>query len=235
MMERNDLPPELRVQAEQYLHGTPEGRAEREARRAALSTEMSGLVAALSELAGVGSDADSALCQRFEEIVLRALTEAEGASITHRDGTPRAYARNLSKAVALDLLSAVLLADRRRHRAEVEQLREWKDSAMAVLGEWDAVHAALGSPGDLGESKAAAVETEVTRLRYLLAKHGGWTYFREEDPDNPIRRDHTSRMGRLPPGKYIEVCSLCGAYRHNGHTAECEIGQALGITPEPGA
>jgi hypothetical protein len=78
-------------------------------------------------------------------------------------------------------------------------------------------------------------EREIVRLRYLLAKHGGWVYYREEDPANPIRRDRTSRMGRTPPGKYVEVCRLCGAYRYVGHTAECEIGQALGITPEPAA
>lgn len=58
------------------------------------------------KLASIGSDLDGDLCERFRAIVLKTLIEAEGVMITDRDGTPRAYARNLSKAVALDLLSA---------------------------------------------------------------------------------------------------------------------------------
>jgi hypothetical protein len=40
--------------------------------------------------------------------------------------------------------------------AEVESLLAWKESAMRVLAEWDLVHDALGRPGRLGDSKAAA-------------------------------------------------------------------------------
>lgn len=40
---------------------------------------------------------------------------------------------------------------------ELQQLRRWKDEALAVLNEWEQVWEALGRPGQLGESKAAAV------------------------------------------------------------------------------
>lgn len=39
---------------------------------------------------------------------------------------------------------------------ELARLRSWKAEAMEVLGVWDQVHDALGSPAGLGQSKAAA-------------------------------------------------------------------------------
>lgn len=47
---------------------------------------------------------------------------------------------------------------------EVERLRAWKREALAVLAAWDQVWEALGRPGGLGESKAAASVREVERL-----------------------------------------------------------------------
>ena len=41
--------------------------------------------------------------------------------------------------------------------AEIERLRSWKAEATEVLGSWEEVWEALGRPGRLGESKAAAV------------------------------------------------------------------------------
>jgi hypothetical protein len=44
-----------------------------------------------------------------------------------------------------------------RIRCERDQLRQWKREAMMVLGEWETVWEAAGSPGRLGQSKAVAV------------------------------------------------------------------------------
>lgn len=54
--------------------------------------------------------------------------------------------------------------------AEIERLRGWKESAMSVMAEWDAVFEALGRPGPLGGSKATSALAEVERLR---AESGG--------------------------------------------------------------
>ena len=51
-----------------------------------------------------------------------------------------------------------------RLRAETADLRGWKDSAMAVLADWDRVFDALGQPGPLGRSKAANALAELDRL-----------------------------------------------------------------------
>jgi len=51
-----------------------------------------------------------------------------------------------------------------RLRIELTQLRRWKAEAMTVLGEWDKVHAALGKPGQLGESMALASLAEINPL-----------------------------------------------------------------------
>lgn len=40
---------------------------------------------------------------------------------------------------------------------EIEALRAWKAEATEVIGSWEQVWEALGRPGRLGESKAAAV------------------------------------------------------------------------------
>ena len=64
------------------------------------------------------------------------------------------------------------------------------------------------------------------RLRSLLLVYGGWVYFREEDPDEksrPMRHRHS----QTPPGKYVEVCRLCGEYRMDGHLYDCPIHEAL--------
>jgi len=53
-------------------------------------------------------------------------------------------------------------------REQVEPLEAWKESAINVLGEWDKVHEALGKPGKLGESMAAASLLEVQKLRALV-------------------------------------------------------------------
>lgn len=53
-------------------------------------------------------------------------------------------------------------------REEVEPLEQWKESAIKVMGEWGKVHEALGKPGKLGESMAAASVAEIERLRSLV-------------------------------------------------------------------
>ena len=55
-------------------------------------------------------------------------------------------------------------------REEVEPLEQWKESAIKVMGEWDKVHEALGKPGKLGESMAAASVAEIERLRVLVQR-----------------------------------------------------------------
>lgn len=50
---------------------------------------------------------------------------------------------------------------------EVMRLRWWKAEAIAVLDGWERVWVALGRPGPLGASKAAACEAEVARLRLV--------------------------------------------------------------------
>lgn len=64
-------------------------------------------------------------------------------------------------------------AERDALTAENQRLRAWKAEAMAVLAEWDAVHEALGSPGKLGESKAAASRAKAFWLRGASALDGG--------------------------------------------------------------
>lgn len=57
--------------------------------------------------------------------------------------------------------------------AENERLRRWKAEATEVIAEWEKVHEALGRPGRLGQSKAAASEAEVLSLQAKL--HAAWT------------------------------------------------------------
>lgn len=47
---------------------------------------------------------------------------------------------------------------------ELARLRAWKAEAMEVLGVWDQVHDALGSPAKLGQSKATASLAAAQRL-----------------------------------------------------------------------
>jgi hypothetical protein len=53
----------------------------------------------------------------------------------------------------------------RRALEHIEYLERWQAEATAVLAEWDRVHEALGSPGQLGRSMAVASRREVLRLR----------------------------------------------------------------------
>lgn len=46
---------------------------------------------------------------------------------------------------------------------KIDRLRDWKESAMRVLSDWDAVWEAAGQPGALGSSKARAVELLIRR------------------------------------------------------------------------
>jgi hypothetical protein len=52
--------------------------------------------------------------------------------------------------------------------AEVERLRQWKESAMSVLAEWDQAWEAAGKPGEIGSSIALATKDEIERLRRAL-------------------------------------------------------------------
>lgn len=51
---------------------------------------------------------------------------------------------------------------------ERDRLAQWKAEATAVLAEWDLVHEALGKPGQLGQSIAAASATAVGLVREAL-------------------------------------------------------------------
>lgn len=55
-------------------------------------------------------------------------------------------------------------------RAEVAALTRWKAEATAVIEAWERVHTLLGSPGRLGESKAAATYDRVAALRSRLTE-----------------------------------------------------------------
>ena len=48
------------------------------------------------------------------------------------------------------------------------QVKQWKESAMVVLAEWDKVWRALEKPGTLGESKAEACLEEIKRIKTKL-------------------------------------------------------------------
>jgi len=48
-------------------------------------------------------------------------------------------------------------------RGDMESLRRWKAEATTVLAEWEQVWEALGHPGFLGESKAAASLRHIAR------------------------------------------------------------------------
>lgn len=48
---------------------------------------------------------------------------------------------------------------------EIDRLRHWKGEALAALSEWEDVYVSLGSPGEFGDSKAAAAKAEVERLK----------------------------------------------------------------------
>lgn len=52
-----------------------------------------------------------------------------------------------------------------RLKAEVDDLKVWKQSAIAVQHAWDAAWIAAGKPGKLGESMAATIMQEIHRLK----------------------------------------------------------------------
>jgi hypothetical protein len=54
--------------------------------------------------------------------------------------------------------------------ADVERLRAWKREATEVIGGWEKVYKALGEPGRLAESKAAAALNEVDRRIGVVAR-----------------------------------------------------------------
>jgi hypothetical protein len=56
------------------------------------------------------------------------------------------------------------------HRAavELEHAARWKAEATEVLAQWDRVHEALGSPGQIGLTKAGQALLEVRRLQHII-------------------------------------------------------------------
>lgn len=81
-------------------------------------------------------------------------------------GSARGHTLDLQLADAALIAAAPDLAAAVRDLAdENERLRAWKAEALAVLAQWDEVHAALGSPGRLGQSMAVASREQVERLR----------------------------------------------------------------------
>lgn len=77
--------------------------------------------------------------------------------------------------------------------AVIDRLERWKAEGMTVLGDWERVYEAAGSPGTLGESKAAAVLALVQRLTTPT-----------EYPSCP---DCHSSMYLTPMGCTSEACS----------------------------
>lgn len=68
-------------------------------------------------------------------------------------------------AIILALLDRLEAAE-----ADRDRLTGWKESAMSVFGQWEAVHVALGRPGRLGESKSKGVLDHVTELQAKVAR-----------------------------------------------------------------
>lgn len=66
-------------------------------------------------------------------------------------------------------------------KLRVEELEKWKESATAVLAEWDEVHKAAGSPG-LGQSKAVASLAWIRQLE-LKNKELREAFILELDPE----------------------------------------------------
>lgn len=64
--------------------------------------------------------------------------------------------------------------------SEVDRLRKWKREALRVLAEWEKVFEALGSPGELGDSKPAAVLAEIAR-REEKYERGKAMYIRQAE------------------------------------------------------
>ena len=90
--------------------------------------------------------------------------------------------------------------------AEVRRLRDWKQSAMTVLSEWEQTWDEAGRPGKLGGSKAVGVREEIARLRVLSAHP-------TEETDHPDAQDieamWSPKLVRKYPEKAFEVmCRL---------------------------
>lgn len=102
----------------------------------------------------------------------------------------------------------------------IVSLFRWKAEAKTVLSTWEAVWEALGKPGTLGDSKAAAVLAEVTRLRDVNAELrtdcAAWmeaadTYRSSRDAsdhraeDLRAERDEANRRNRLTIERNAEI------------------------------
>jgi hypothetical protein len=81
--------------------------------------------------------------------------------LPHNDVTSRSDA-----ILVLDGLegSGYVLLSKDDPRLELDRLREWKESAIAVMNEWERVWEAAGRPGKLGGSKAASVQAFLEQL-----------------------------------------------------------------------
>jgi hypothetical protein len=61
--------------------------------------------------------------------------------------------------------SRIAVAEREALQTENRELKEWRESAITILGEWDSVFEALGSTGYVGQSKAQASRVEGNDLQ----------------------------------------------------------------------
>ena len=80
-------------------------------------------------------------------------------------------------------------------RAEVERLRRWKTEAALVLDAWNKVYQALGQPGALGESLAAASLAKVKQM---------------QSTERRVRALHQSAEGSLGMGSPYRYCAVEG-------------------------
>lgn len=76
---------------------------------------------------------------------------------THKMDAPALVRRLRGSVVAAHTDKSPFLEDVEDACELIERLQRWKDEGMRVLGEWEEVWVAAGSPGRLGQSKAEAV------------------------------------------------------------------------------
>lgn len=121
----------------------------------------------------------AAAMEEGRKIQVRFLTEGDATwwlagdtTDDHPEGTPPSwYREHLGQinVVARDVSDAPEFEGERMSQpkpveSEESRLRRWKAEAMEVLGDWDKVFEALGSPGQIGASKAASALAAVQRL-----------------------------------------------------------------------
>ena len=89
-------------------------------------------------------------------------------------------------------LNARLIDQINRLQLEIRDLLNWKNSAMAVLTEWDQVWEAAGKPGKLGRSKAVStleylksLPTESNLLNWTTDRPKGEGFYWYRDPGRP--------------------------------------------------